>query len=91
MRVVSWNLNWWNRRPERVTRASIIASQDADIVLLQEVNGSIAKSLRESHSGPSVFSQELHVGATWRWMGCGLLVHDGCRDRSRRWRHHLTW
>jgi len=79
MRVVSWNLNWWNRRPERVTRASVIASHDADIVLLQEVSGSIAKSLRESHSGPSVFSQELHAGATWRWMGCALLVRDGGR------------
>lgn len=78
-RFVSWNLDWWQRRPEQVPRRSLLESYDADVVALQEVQGSVAKSLRELHPRPSIFSQEVHPGATWAWMGCGLLLRTGTR------------
>ncbi len=33
--------------------------------------------MRLTHDGPSLFSQELHAEANWRWMGCGLLLPRG--------------
>lgn len=78
-RFVTWNLDWWQRNSARVPPAALIESYDADIVALQEVKGSVAKSLRASHAGPTLFSQELHPGATWSWMGCGLLLPEGSR------------
>lgn len=76
-RFLTWNLDWWQRRPERVPRASLLARYDADVVALQEVRGSVAKALRCAHPGPALFSQELHPPATWGWMGCGLLLREG--------------
>lgn len=77
MRVATWNLDWWQRNPQRVPRHELLDRCDADVVALQEVSGAVAKELRSHTAGPSLFSQELHPGATWRWMGCGLLLREG--------------
>ncbi len=76
---MTWNLDWWQRNPEREPRAELIRRSDADAVALQEVKGGVAKQLRNDHDGPSVFSQELHAAASWRWMGCGMLQAAGSR------------
>lgn len=77
MRFATWNLDWWQRNPERVPRQELLDQCNADVVALQEVRGSVARQLRSRHPGPSLFSQELHLGATWSWMGCGLLLRVG--------------
>ena len=76
-RFVTWNVDWWRRRPQQVPRADFIAGFDADVVALQELSGAEAKVLRRSHRGPSIFSHEEYEPATWGWMGCGLLLRDG--------------
>lgn len=78
-RFVTWNLDWWQRRAASIDRSDVLRRLDADVIAVQEVRGSVATELRRRHHGPSVFSQELHPGATWRWMGCGLLLPPGGR------------
>jgi len=73
-RAVSWNLNWWNKRERALAPTDLIRRYDADVVMLQEVSG---RDLQRSHDGPSVFSQDVHPGANWGWMGCGLLLRPG--------------
>src|SRR4051794_23900028 len=78
-RFATWNLDWGQRHPQRVPRGSILRSYDADIVPLQEGSGGAAKTLRASHDGPSLFSQELYPPANWSWMGCALMLRPGSR------------
>jgi hypothetical protein len=82
-RFLTWNLDWHRRNPERIPRAALLASYAPTVVALQEVPGHVAKALRASHAGPTIFSQELHPKASWRWMGCGLLLPPGA--------HLLGW
>lgn len=76
-RFVTWNLDWWQRQPPTESRSSVIESQRATVVALQEVRGHVAKELRARHPGPSVCSHEEHGPATWGRMGCGLLLAEG--------------
>lgn len=78
-RFVTWNLDWWEKYPERMPRSVVLARLDAAVVALQEVKGSVAKALRSTHPGPAVFSQEVYAPASWRWMGCGLLLQASTR------------
>jgi len=73
-RFMTWNLDWWRRHDQRVPRTALLTEQAATVVALQEVSGEVAKTLRAHHPGEALFSQELHPGANWRWMGCGLLL-----------------
>lgn len=79
MRFATWNLDWWQRNPSLILRSDLLERYAADVVALQEVRGSVAKDLRARHSGPTLFSQELYPAASWRWMGCGLILRPGAR------------
>jgi len=82
-RFMTWNLDWWRRHDQRVPRTALLAEQAATVVALQEVSGEVAKTLRAHHPGEALFSQELHPGATWRLMGCGLLLPPQATVLSR--------
>lgn len=76
-RVATWNLDWWARNPRRKLPWELICEAKADVFALQEVRGSEIRTLREHHTGISIFSQEVYPPATLRWMGCGLLLPAG--------------
>lgn len=78
-RIASWNLDYWRRHPERVAKQSLLDQVGADVIALQEVRGAQARQFAATHAGPTVFSHDLHPGATLRWMGCGLLVNAGAK------------
>lgn len=41
MRFATWNLDWWQRNPERVPRQELLDQCNADVVALKEVRGSV--------------------------------------------------
>jgi endonuclease/exonuclease/phosphatase family metal-dependent hydrolase len=77
MRFATWNLDWWNRSDRPDARVALLESSAVDLVALQEVSAAVVAPLRESHDGPLLFSQEVYAEATWRWMGCGLVLPPG--------------
>jgi exonuclease III len=76
-RFGTWNLDWWGRNRAVVPPEELLEKVNADILALQEVPGSVAKRLTQWWLGEAIFSQALHAEASWRWMGCGLLLRPG--------------
>lgn len=77
MRFATWNLDYWQRRSPQRNRLPLIQRAEADVFALQEVRGSLIRTLENDHDGPALFSQELYEPASRRWMGCALLLPPG--------------
>lgn len=74
LHMATWNLDWWARNPEVRPKLELLQEHEHGVIALQEVNAKIAGAIKTVWpESRAVFSQDVYVRATWRWMGCALL------------------